>query len=112
MKRLSIIASLFIILIMPHFASAELNVKCEVTEISTHELLVTLGWKVTVKSDKSWDVCDLVISFLDEEGKEVFVITERKKVKVGNNSFSGSEICDSQTWKRVRKYVVSFDCIF
>ena len=112
MKRLIIIASLIIFLMAAPFASAKLNVKCEVTEISTHELLVTLGWKVNVESDKSWDACDLVISFLDDRGKEIFVINERKKVKVGNNSFSGSEICDSQTWRLVRKYVASFDCVF
>ena len=112
MKRLIIITILFIFIIIAPSANAKLDVKCDITEISTHELLVTLGWKVTVQSDKSWDACDLVIRFLDEKGKEIFLIRETKKVKVGNNSFSGCEICDSEIWKRVRKYVASFDCIF
>ncbi|MBN2059287.1 MAG: hypothetical protein JW882_02620 [Deltaproteobacteria bacterium] len=112
MKRLIIITVLFVCMIIAPFANAKLDVKCEITEISTHELLVTLGWKVTVQSDKSWDACDLVISFLDDKGEELFVIRETRKVKAGNNSFSGSEICDSRIWKRVRKYVTSFDCIF
>ena len=112
MKRLIVIAGLLIFLITAPSAGAKLIVKCEVNEVSSHELLVTLGWKVTVQSDKSWDACDLVISFLDEDGKEIFVIKETKKVRSGSNSFSGSEICDSQTWNRVRKYVTSFDCIF
>lgn len=112
MKRLILITGILIFTIMMSPASAKLNVKCEVEEISSHELLVTLGWNVTVQSDKSWDACDLVISFLDEGGREIFVIRETKKIKAGSNSFSGSDICESQVWKRVRKYVASFDCIF
>ena len=112
MKRLIIIASLLILLITATSANAKLVVKCEVNEVSTHELLVTLSWKVAVQSDKNWDACDLVISFLDDGGKEIFVINETKKVRAGSNSFSGSEICDSQIWNRVRKYIASFDCIF
>lgn len=112
MKRLIIFAGILIFMMTAPIANAKLSVKCEVDEVSSHELLVTLGWKVTVQSDKSWDACELVISFLDEGGKEIFVINETKKVKAGSNSFSGSEICDSRVWKRVKKYVASFDCIF
>ena len=111
MKRILSLSAL-LVLVMVQAANAELSVTCDVEEVSRHELLVTLAWKVTARSDKKWDACDLAISFKDKGGNEVFQVKERMVVKIGMNRFSGHEICDTETWSLVRKYVASFDCVF
>ncbi len=87
-------------------------VESEIIEISKHKLLVTFAWKVTVRSEKAWDVCDLTISFRDGGGKEIYAVNDRLKIKAGANSFAGHEICDIETWDRIKKYVTKLDCVF
>ena len=88
------------------------KVNCEVTLISKHALLVNFSWRVTIYSDKSWDGCDLKISFRDKSGKEIHAVQEVIKLKVGNNEYSGSDICDADTWKLIDKRVTTLDCVF
>jgi len=75
-------------------------------------LLVTFSWHVNIQSDKAWDGCDLKISFRDGKGEEVHVLKETITLKVGRNTFSGTEICPVEAWKRVVKYVTTLDCVF
>ena len=91
---------------------AEPKVTCEVTLISKHSLLVNFSWLVTVYSDKNWDGCDLKISFRDKAGKEIHLVREVIKLKVGNNEYSGNDICDAETWKLIEKRVTTLDCLF
>jgi hypothetical protein len=91
---------------------AEPKVNCEVIVISKHSLLVNFSWRVTVYSDKSWDGCDLKISFRDKAGKEIHLVREVIKLKVGNNEYSGNDICDAEAWQRTEKRVTTLDCIF
>lgn len=88
------------------------KVDCEVTLISKHSLLVNFSWRVTVYSDKSWDGCDLKISFRDKAGKEIHLVREVIKLAVGNNEYSGNDICDAETWKFIEKRITTLDCLF
>jgi hypothetical protein len=87
-------------------------IECEVKKVVQHKLLVTFAWKASITSDKGWDACDLSISFLDGKGKEVYVVRERVKLKAGKNTFEGNEICGSNIWQRMRKYLTTLDCVF
>ena len=88
------------------------KVNCDVTLISKHSLLVTFSWRVTVYSDKSWDGCDLKISFRDKAGKEIHLVREVIKLKIGNNEYSGNDICDADTWQHIEKRITTLDCLF
>jgi hypothetical protein len=88
------------------------KVSCEVSVVSRHPALVTLNWGVKVVSEKAWDACDLIISFQDEKGREVHSVRETVALRVGQSSFSGTEVCDSEIWSRVKKYVATLDCLF
>ena len=107
-----ILTGIILLIAMVSDANAELKVTCDVEVLSEHELTVTLGWKVTVISDKKWDACDLIISFRNKGQVELFQIKERMELKRGNNQFTGYDICEIETWKQVKKYVTSFDCVF
>lgn len=92
--------------------SAKPKVSCEVKLLAQHEKLVTLGWEVTVQSDRAWDACDLTISFQDDKGREIHALRETLQLKAGSSTHSGHEICDASVWKRVKKYDVTLDCVF
>ncbi len=92
--------------------SAKPKVSYDVKVLSQHEKLVTLGWEVTVQSDRAWDACDLIISFQDERGQEIHALRETLQLKEGSTAFSGYDICDASVWKRVKKYAVTLDCVF
>jgi hypothetical protein len=98
------------------FAISPLHAKPKVTyeikEVSRHEMLVTFSWHVNIQSDKAWEGCDLKISFRDGKGEEVYAVKETIALKIGLNSFSGTEICATDTWNRVVKYVTTLDCVF
>jgi hypothetical protein len=91
---------------------AKPKVECEIKKIAEHSLLVTFSWQVSVNSDKAWDACDLKISFRDSKGLEIYTLKETIALKVGQNAFSGTEICHADIWKRVVKYVTTLDCVF
>jgi hypothetical protein len=84
----------------------------EIKEVARHKMLVTFSWEVTVQSDKASDGCDLKISFHDAKGNEIYAVKEVIALKVGRNSFNGTEICSVDVWKRVAKYVTTLDCVF
>jgi len=100
----------FLVLAPP--AHAKPRISCEVQKVAQHKLLVTFAWKANITSDKGWDACDLSISFLDAKGSEVYVVRERLSIKVGENAFEGSGICDRAIWERIRKYITTLDCVF
>jgi hypothetical protein len=92
--------------------SAGPKVSCEVSVVSRHTALVTFTWDVKVASEKAWDACDLFISFQNDKGQEIYSVRQTIGVRIGQSSFSGTEICDSDVWKRVKKYVATLDCVF
>ena len=98
------------------FAISPLHAKPKITyeikEVARHEMLVTISWHVNIQSDKAWEGCDLKISFRDSKGEEVYAVKETIALKIGLNAFSGTEICATDTWKRVVKYVTTLDCVF
>jgi hypothetical protein len=91
---------------------AKPKVECEIKKVAEHSLLVTFSWQVSVNSDKAWDGCDLKISFRDSKGQEIFTVKDTIALKVGQNAFSGTEVCQADIWKRVAKYVTTLDCVF
>jgi len=91
---------------------AKPKVTCEVKVVANHPSLVTFTWDVRVESDRSWDACDLVISFEDEKGREVHFVRETLAIGQGGSQFSGHDVCDAEVWKRIKKYVTIFDCVF
>lgn len=111
MKKLLVLILLFLFLIVP-IAGAKLAVNCEVKEVRRHEVLVTLSWNANIHSDKKWDLCDLIITLQDLKGEEIYQIRESVELSVGDNSFSGLEICDLDLWKRTEKYTATLDCVF
>jgi len=110
MKGSFILTLLLLFLIAPA-ASAKLTVQCDLKKVSQHELLVTLEWDATIHSDKAWGACDLIITFHDKEGNEIYRIKEDLQLKVGSNSFSGMEICSTEIWKLTGKFKATVDCI-
>jgi hypothetical protein len=92
--------------------SAKPTVKSDVVKVSEHQMLVSFEWRVSIFSDKAWDGCDLRISFQDSKGQEIYFVKEILKLKVGQNEFSGSDICNRDIWKRTVKRVTSLDCQF
>lgn len=110
MIRLLILGSA--LLLLAPTASAKPTVKCDVNLVTQHESLITFSWEVAIASDKHWDVCELIISFQNSDGHEIYVVRERLKLEVGGSSFSGIEICDAEIWKRMKKYVATLDCVF
>lgn len=95
-----------------HAAHAGPEVKCDIEKVREHRLLVTFMWKVSVVSDKSWDACDLNISFRDNKGLEIHKVHEPLKLKVGTNAFTGTEICETEAWKRMTTFHAILDCVF
>jgi len=93
-------------------AQAKPRVTCRIKEVKRHQMLVTYEWTLQIDSDKTWDVCEMTIIFLDRKKKELFRIQENLKLKIGRNDFKGNDICDHDTWKRIDKYVTTLDCIF
>jgi hypothetical protein len=91
---------------------AEPKITFEINKISEYRLFVNYGWRVNIISDKAWDGCTLKISFRDKAGKEIYKIQEVIKVRLGQNEFNGTDICDLNIWKRVNKSVVTLDCVF
>jgi hypothetical protein len=111
-KKLRLLLALSALFLISNLADAKPTVKCDVSKVSEHQLLVTFEWRVAIFSDKAWDGCDLRISFQDNKGQEVYFVKEILKLKVGQNEFSGSDICSRDVWKRVAKYLTTLDCQF
>ncbi|MBN2125069.1 MAG: hypothetical protein JW821_12295 [Deltaproteobacteria bacterium] len=107
-----ILPALVLFFLLLPAAFAKTVVHCEVQEVAQHEMLVTFQWKAKVTADKSWDACDLVISFRDAKGAEIHVVRERLKVKKGPNDFSGHDLCEKSIWKQAVKYLATLDCVF
>jgi hypothetical protein len=84
----------------------------EIREVARHRMLVTFSWDVTIQSDKTWDGCDLKIAFHDAKGNEIYSLKEIIALKVGHNSFSGTEICSIDIWDRRARTVTTLDCVF
>ena len=111
MRKIITLIMLSLFITVP-IAAAKLAVNCEVKEVKRHELLVTLAWNANIQSDKQWDLCDLIITLQDIKGEEIYQIRESVELKVGDNSFSGLEICDLRLWKQTEKYTATLDCVF
>jgi hypothetical protein len=101
----------FFFVISPLYAKPKITIH-EIKEISRHQVLVTFSWHVTIQSDEARDGCDLKISFRDSRGEEIYSVKETIALKVGQNSFSGTEVCHADIWKRIAKYVTALDCVF
>ena len=99
-------------LLIASLAGAKLNVEYDIKEVARHKSLITLSWNITVDSDKNWDACDLIISFRDSNGKEIYAIAEQLKLKIGPNSFTGHEICDISVWMCTKQFTAELDCVF
>jgi hypothetical protein len=111
-KKSGLLLALCALFFIATLTEAKPTVKCDVSKVSEHQMLVTFEWRVSIFSDKAWDGCDLRISFQDNKGQEVYFVKEILKLKVGQNEFSGSDICNRDAWKRVAKYLTTLDCQF
>jgi len=111
-KKFSLLLVLSALFLIATMTDAKPTVKCDVFKVSEHQILVTFGWRVSIFSDKAWDGCDLRISFQDDKAREVYFVKEILKLKVGQNEFSGTDICNRDVWKRAVKYVTTLDCQF
>jgi hypothetical protein len=111
-RKFRVLCALFLLLLISVGADAKPTVKCDVFKVSEHQLLVTFEWRVSIFSDKAWDGCDLRISFQDNKGQEIYFVKEILRLKVGQNEFSGTDICNRDVWKRAVKYVTTLDCQF
>ena len=94
MKKHGVLVLLFLFLFIPGLC-AEPVVECRIQKISNRTHVVSFSWEVSVYSEKKWEVCDLAISFLDENGDEIHIVHDRLKLNIGNNSFKGIEICET-----------------
>ena len=113
MKRKSgLWLALCVLFVFSSWVDAKPTVKCDVIKVSEHQLLVTFEWRVSIFSDKVWDGCDLRISFQDNKGREIYFVKEILILKIGQNEFSGTDICNRDIWKRAVKYVTTLDCQF
>jgi hypothetical protein len=111
-RKFALLLALATLLLFSISADAKPTVKCNVIKISEHQLLVTFQWRVSVFSDKAWDGCDLRISFRDDKDRELYLVHEVLKLKVGQNEFSGTDICHRDVWKQAVKYLTTLDCQF
>ena len=111
-KKVSLLLALSARFLISSLGDAKPTVKCDVFKVSEHQLLVTFEWRVSIFSDKAWDGCDLRISFRDDKDREVHLVKEVLKLKLGQNEFSGEDICNRDVWKRVAKYMTTLDCQF
>lgn len=110
--KIPFIFSALIIIVTAISAIAEPTVRYDVKKISQYDLLVTFSWRVNIVSDKIHDACDLKISFKDDRGREIYLVRETLKLKVGSNAFEGHEICNSEVWERITRSVATLDCVF
>lgn len=109
---LSLLAAVFVLGVStaPH-ASSGLEVQLlEVQEVSKHSVLVTLSWTVAVQSDRDWDSCELVVLFLDVQGREIHRISKMLGVKKGRSEFTGHEICETSVWDKTQRYSGRLSC--
>lgn len=111
-QKLGLLLALCALFFIATLTEAKPTVKCDVNKVAEHKMLVTFEWRVSIFSDKAWDGCDLRISFQDTKGKEIFFVKEILKLKVGQNEFSGMDLCSSDIWKRAVKRVTTLDCQF
>lgn len=111
-KMFCLILALCVLFALSCPVHAKPTVKCEVLKVSEHQLLVTFEWRVSILAEKSWDGCDLRISFQDNKGQEIFFVKEILKLKAGHNEFSGTDLCSRDLWKRAVKYLTTLDCQF
>lgn len=111
-RKVALFMGLSALFVLSGWLQAKPTVKSDVFKVSEHQLLVTFGWRVSIFSDKAREGCDLRISFQDGKGQEIHFVKEILKLKVGQNEFSGTDICSRDIWKRAVKYVTSLDCQF
>jgi hypothetical protein len=111
-RKFGLWLALSVLFVFSSWVDAKPTVKCNVVKVSEHQLLVTFEWRVSIYSDKVWDGCDLRISFQDSKGQEIYFVKEILKLKMGQNEFSGTDICNRDIWKRAVKYVTTLDCQF
>jgi hypothetical protein len=111
-KKFGLWLALSVLFVFSSWVGAKPTVKCDVFKVSEHQLLVTFEWRVSIYSDKAWDGCDLRISFEDSKGQEIYFVKEILKLKVGQNEFSGMDICNRDIWKRAVKRLTTLDCQF
>ncbi|MBN2034023.1 MAG: hypothetical protein JW836_12155 [Deltaproteobacteria bacterium] len=111
-RSLAVMLFVFACFFANHPLHAKPKITYEIREVARHQRLVTLSWDVTIHSDKTWDGCDLKISFHDGKKNEIYAFKETIALKVGRNSFSGTEICPVEIWNRVAKYITTLDCVF
>ncbi len=105
-------ALFFLTCVFPPLAvDAKPKVDCEIKLVARHPNVVTFTWEAKVEVERDHDACDLIISFQDEKGREIHSLREVLSVKAGRSTFSGHDVCDSDVWNRVTKYVVTFDCV-
>lgn len=110
---LSLLAAVFVLVVStaPH-ASSGLEVQLDVQEVSKHSVLVTLSWTVTVQSDRDWDSCELVVLFLDGQGREIHRISKMLGVKKGRSELTGHEICETSVWDNTHRFSGRLNCGF
>ena len=111
-RREIMVSCLLLLLLVIPDVQAKPKVKCDVSKVAEHKLLVTFSWTVTVYSDKAWDACNLTISFRDKKAHELYKVKETHKLKIGTNTFSGNEICPKEKWESIDKYITTMDCVF
>ena len=111
-RKFGLWLALSVLFVFSSWVDAKPTVKCNVVIVSEHQLLVIFEWRVSIFSDKVWDGCDLRISFQDNKGREIYFVNEILILKIGQNEFSGTDICNRDIWKRAVKYVTTLDCQF
>jgi len=111
-RKFGLLLALLILFVLSSWVDAKPTVKFDVVKVSEHQMLVTFEWRVSIFADKAWDGCDLRISFQDSKGQEIHFVKEILKLKVGQNEFSGTDICSRDVWTRAVKYLTSLDCQF
>ncbi|MBW1721714.1 MAG: hypothetical protein JRH13_10965 [Deltaproteobacteria bacterium] len=113
MKRI-VFAVAFLLLLLAAISPLRAGPKvlCDVKKIREHGLLVTFSWKVKVKADHPRQACDLILSFRDHNGKEIYTVKEIVQLKTGHNQFEGVEICEKERWKKMVKVKATLDCVF
>jgi len=111
-RKFGLLLAIAVFFVVSSSVDAKPTVKCDVFKVSEHQMLVTFEWRVSIYSDKAWDGCDLRISFQDSKGQEIYFVKEILKLKVGQNEFSGTDICNRDIWKRAVKRLTTLDCQF
>ena len=110
---ISIIWAAFLLGLIPAPAAPSgLQVQLDVQEVAKHAVLVTLSWTVTIQADRDWEGCELLISFRDDQDREIHRITKTMSVKKGRSEITGHDICETSVWDKTRKFSGKLNCGF